>query len=430
MARSHCYAERVNVLKKVFLDGNWKFVPVLERKGKIVRDHVRVAGREEHHPEGSYYIEWYEGSSRRKRCVGDYSEVLMAARRKAMELNAQRVGIVTVDRVECPDKLARTTLPQTRGLPKDAALDKYLAYIEANRSSRTYKAYRYTLDVLFRASYSKATIEEAERDDLLKFITFCADRGYENRTIYDKVVVVSQFLKLHGRPRLVQPSDWPKYVETIRTIYEPEEIQGLLKHSSDRQALRIKFFLASGFRDREVRYLCWHDVDFRNSQARVTQKPRWRFSPKNHEERAVPLPTILIEQLRKLREEEKGSAADLVFPNSRGNPQDDHLTMVKTIAYRARLNCGQCKTEHGNYCFNGPHCMRFFLHKFRHTFATEHLRHGVDIRTLQSWLGHRDIQSTMVYLKGVQSKDALAKVNGGLLADYAALKPGSSAAAQ
>ena len=51
---------------------------------------------------------------------------------------------------------------------------------------------------------------------------------------------------------------------------------------------------------------------------------------------------------------------------------------------------------------------------------SEHLRHGVDIRTLQTWMGHRDIKSTMVYLKGVQSKDALAKVNAGALAAYVA----------
>jgi len=42
------------------------------------------------------------------------------------------------------------------------------------------------------------------------------------------------------------------------------------------------------------------------------------------------------------------------------------------------------------------------------------------IRTLQNWMGHRDIKSTMVYLKGVQSKDALAKVNAGALARYVA----------
>jgi len=84
------------------------------------------------------------------------------------------------------------------------------------------------------------------------------------------------------------------------------------------------------------------------------------------------------------------------------------------------LNCGQCVTKHGNRCAEGPYCHHFFLHKFRHTFATEHLRHGVDIRTLQTWMGHRDIKSTMVYLKGVQSKDALAKVNAGALAAYVA----------
>jgi site-specific recombinase XerD len=60
------------------------------------------------------------------------------------------------------------------------------------------------------------------------------------------------------------------------------------------------------------------------------------------------------------------------------------------------------------------------LHKFRHTFATQHLRDGIDIRTLQSWMGHRDIKSTMVYLKGIQSRDALARVNAGSLAAYVA----------
>ena len=80
--------------------------------------------------------------------------------------------------------------------------------------------------------------------------------------------------------------------------------------------------------------------------------------------------------------------------------------VVKRVAERAGLNCGQCVTEHNNKCAEGPYCMNFFLHKFRHTFATNHLRDGVDIRTVQNWLGHRDIQSTMVYLKGVRSKDA------------------------
>ena len=417
MARTATYAERVNVLKKVQIDGDWKFVPVLERKGKIVRDHVLVRGADEHHPEGSYYIEWYEEGSRRKQCVGEFENVLAAARDKSFALNGRKLGIALES-----DKPRQATQISTLGsngkLRKDAAIDDYLAYIKANRSGGTYKAYRYTLDVLLRTSFAPDHVQDATRDDILKFIAFCAERGYQNRTIYDKLVVVLQFFKQNGITKLISPSDWPKYVETIRPIYEPEEIRAMLAKATEDEAVRLRFFLSSGFRDREVRYLTFYDIDFRHSLARVTSKPRWSFLPKNYEERLVPLPTALTDQLKKLKERRRAAPSDLVFPNSKGNPKDDHLDMVKKIAHRARLNCGQCTTEHGNKCSVGPNCMRFFLHKFRHTYATEHLRDGVDIRTLQGWLGHRDIQSTMAYLKAVQSTDAVAKVNTGFLSEY------------
>jgi integrase/recombinase XerD len=66
-----------------------------------------------------------------------------------------------------------------------------------------------------------------------------------------------------------------------------------------------------------------------------------------------------------------------------------------------------------------PYCSRWFLHKFRHTYATRHLQDGIDIRTIQQWLGHRDIASTMVYLKGVRNRDVQARLNKGSLAAFA-----------
>jgi integrase len=151
---------------------------------------------------------------------------------------------------------------------------------------------------------------------------------------------------------------------------------------------------------------------------RVKAKPVWDFQPKNYEERSVPLPTAMIRQLQALRDRHNAKPADLIFPNSVGKPDSENDMIVKRVAQRAKLNCGQCVTRYGNKCSAGPHCQHFFLHKFRHTFATEHLRHGIDIRTLQVWMGHRDIKSTMVYLKGVQSKDVLVKINAGALAAY------------
>ena len=186
--------------------------------------------------------------------------------------------------------------------------------------------------------------------------------------------------------------------------------------ATEDEADLLKFILGSGFRDQEIRYVEYLDLDFRHHLARVTAKARWGFTPKNWEERTVPLPAGLMERLRKRKERKQARPHDLVFGNTKGRPDSEMDMVVKRVAERARLNCGQCVTEHGNKCAEGPYCMNFFLHKFRHTFATNHLRDGVDIRTVQSWLGHRDIKSTMVYLKGIRSKDAAQKVNSGELA--------------
>jgi integrase/recombinase XerD len=402
------YANRVKILKYVKVGDAWRFANVIERSGRIVRDHVVIAGRDEQHTEGTYYLEWYELDNRRRRkAVPNFSELIEEARRKSIEVEAMRAGVMAPPANVAPGVSTARTRVTT-------AIDTYLDHVKHNRAARTYLTYRYTLDVLLRQSCATPFVEDISRED----ITDCYKLGLGGRTVYDKLVVVLQMFKRYGRTKLIEKNDWPDYVEKIRPIYEPEEIQTLLGNADADEAIFLKFLLGSGFRDREAQHVTWRDLDFHNSVVRVIEKPIWGFKPKNWEERAVPLPTALIDQLRRFRERRKGLPEQLVFPNSKGNPDSENDMIVKRVAERAKLNCGQCLTRHGNRCSEGPHCGHFFLHKFRHTFATEHLRHGVDIRTLQSWMGHRDIKSTMVYLKGVQSKDALAKVNAGALAAY------------
>lgn len=93
---------------------------------------------------------------------------------------------------------------------------------------------------------------------------------------------------------------------------------------------------------------------------------------------------------------------------------------LKRITRRGDLNCGHCESTHGNKCSGGPHCSKWYLHKFRHTFATTNLEHGVSIRTVQEWLGHSDLESTMVYRKLVRHKDIQKLLDTSQMADLAA----------
>jgi integrase/recombinase XerD len=124
MARTKRYAERVNILKKVRVGGSWKLASVLERNGKIVRDHVLIAGLDEHHPEGGYYLEWYQEGRRRRQAVGAFSEVVEAARRKSIEVNAQKAGIVETG----PE-------PEQQRITISQAIDEYLDFIKVLTAS-------------------------------------------------------------------------------------------------------------------------------------------------------------------------------------------------------------------------------------------------------------------------------------------------------
>jgi len=403
------YAERVNLIKKVKTAGGWRFASVVPEANGRLKDRVRINGQIETHTEGAYYIEWRVGgrSGRRYRTAVARDEAIDAARRKALELSAIRDGLIAAPEPPpvAPDKT-----------PIGDAIDDYLKYVKMQRKKRTWLTYRYTLDVLLRTSYKKKYAEDATRQDAIDFMTHCYEQGLGARTVYDKLVTVLQLFKRHGREKLLEKGDWPSFVDTIRPIYEPEEITAMFKVATEDEADMLKFILGSGFRDQEIRYVEYLDLDSNHDIVRVTAKKEWDFTPKNWEERVVPLPHVLVERLKKRKERKSARPHDLIFGNTRGNPDSEIDTVVKRVAERAGLNCGRCVTEHGNKCAEGPYCMNFFLHKFRHTFATNHLRDGVDIRTVQAWLGHRDIKSTMVYLKGIRSKDAAHKVNNGELA--------------
>ena len=62
---------RVKLFKRIKISEKWMLAEALfDSRGRLRRDHVRVQGRDETHPEGSYFIEWWDGGKRYRGAVG------------------------------------------------------------------------------------------------------------------------------------------------------------------------------------------------------------------------------------------------------------------------------------------------------------------------------------------------------------------------
>lgn len=116
-------------------------------------------------------------------------------------------------------------------------------------------------------------VDDVDRQDLLDFATDCLKKGQKGKSIYNKLVVISQVMKLQGKAKLLKAADWPSFVETVRPIYENAELEKLFKACAPHEEMRFKFYLMSGFRDAEGRFVTWRDVDFKHMAVRVTAKP-------------------------------------------------------------------------------------------------------------------------------------------------------------
>jgi hypothetical protein len=82
---------------------------------------------------------------------------------------------------------------------------------------------------LFASTCTKRFVQDVKREVLLSFIRKLYELGCDPRRAYNRAVIVSQLLKANGITKLLSNRDWPDYVEPIRSIYEPEEIETLLK---------------------------------------------------------------------------------------------------------------------------------------------------------------------------------------------------------
>jgi integrase/recombinase XerD len=375
--------KEVNLTKRIQTPAGSRFCPVvISANGRVKPDFVLIGGKESRHPEGAYYLEWYEGSKRIRQSVGKDASIAGARRHRQQQILASKAaGIKLADEGEAG------------GAQLADAVSCYLEDIRISKKPKTYAAYKTALEY-FLESCNKTHVTEIERPDLLRFAAFLRDvRKLQPRTVYNKFENVMSFLKVNNVRGLVSKNDWPRYVEDEPEVYEREDLDRFFAVCDTDEHIWFEFFLMTGMREQEVMHTTWDDINMNRGVVSVRYKREYGFSPKAYKGREIPIPNKLVQALKKWKTQ-SDLTCRLLFPTSGCKPKLDFLDTCKAVATRAKLNPDD-----------------FWLHKFRATFATWGLWAGVDLRTVQQWMGHSDMESTMRYLKPNRSQAVREKVN-------------------
>ena len=171
-------------------------------------------------------------------------------------------------------------------------------------------------------------------------------------------------------------------------IFTPEELDLIFTHAHPNSVALYRVLLYTGVRDGEARHLQWSDVDLSPGQEHIKVCSTHVHLTKNRRDRVVPLCKEAVDTLKELQEKRRDLKNPFVFTGRRGGHRGHNRNSWVACLKRIEKATG-VKIDKGFHLTG--------LHLFRHTFATNALASGVDIRTVQDWLGHSTILMTQRY---------------------------------
>ncbi len=219
------------------------------------------------------------------------------------------------------------------------------------------------------------------------------------RVALDRAVAQGLILK---NPALAckVPTTHPKEMQVLTQ----EEMQRLLIQAKENDCYELLVLeLSTGLRRGELLALQWDDLDFQTGQLRIerqVQRVKGALTvthPKTKSStRTVILPTAVLEILKNYRQN-INSRWMFPSPKKEDSPLDPTAVRKKLAIVLERAGCKHVR-----------------FHDLRHTFATNALEHGMDIKTLSAVIGHVSSATTLnvyAHVTDEMRQSAAAKID-------------------
>ena len=271
----------------------------------------------------------------------------------------------------------------------DDLFQTYLAFVEARRSPLTLSAYSSDLRVFQKfCAEQMYQLEAIDLSTLDLYLGWLHKKNYSAFSIERRLQVLRSFYKwavprghLNGDPFLVW--EMPRAKQRVPRALSHQDDRRLLdllvdwrRNAHDQMiATGIRLARFAGLRRGEVANLAWEDLDFTQEQLVVRHG-------KGDEDRIIPIPEEeLVEPLRR-------------WHAFMGRPT--HGSLLKGITGGGLPDKSLSRGVHRFYRKAEIHYATF--HTLRTTYATRLAELGVYPSVIQELLGHKSLETTMVYI--------------------------------
>lgn len=267
-------------------------------------------------------------------------------------------------------RISPLDVPNYRRAP-EAYINKH---IELRHSPHTIKNYVSAFEEFINYHY-RLDIDSITEPQILEFLRFLiterkVSTSYQNVSINAIKFYYEQVLKGQRKFYFV---DRPKRDKVLPIVLNLEEITAMIKVTTNiKHKLIIMFGYSSGLRLNEIISVKLSDIDRERMQLKVNQSKGRKDRYTKLSEKILPVLDAYIKEY---------APDDLIFTGVGGKPYSDKSVqeVVKKAAKVAGINKDVTPKT------------------LRHSFATHLLENGVDLRYIQSMLGHESSKTTEIY---------------------------------
>ena len=263
-------------------------------------------------------------------------------------------------------------------------INDFISYIsKKNYSINTYTSYindLYYLYIFIKKDLKKVTFEDVK--DYLEHLNLKKEKPSSVRR---KISSLKSFYKFLYKNNYMDKKDYPltkvaypKMEKKLpKFIYYNDLLEIINESTKDKDGVRdrliIEMLYATGVRVSELINIKINDIDFNNRRIIVLGK--------GNKERIVYYGEYAEEVLKEYMKTHERKNHNYLFVNSKGGQLTDRGVRYIIDNIMSKLSVKTHVT---------PHVLR-------HTFATDMLNNGCDIKVVQELLGHSSLKATEIY---------------------------------